>query len=305
MKKVIVLVLTIIVIAMVLPVSVCAITPIDVDRASSLTLQYRYNGESFADLEIRTYLVAEIYADGTYELTGDFKDYPVNIYGITSQTEWRQVTTTLAAYATADGLAPTYTKITDDSGTVVFDPIRTGMYLTLAVRVEKEGRVTLFESFLTSVPNPDEKGEMQYDVTAYPKCDQYVPTPEEIEYKVVKQWKDSGNTHARPDEVQVDILKNGELQSTEILSAENNWCYSWSAPDDGSKWQAVERQIAEVYTVTIEENGTTILITNVYNVPEPPPQTGETTVLWHYVLAMCIAGGVILALAIGRKREAS
>ncbi|MBQ7355648.1 MAG: Cna B-type domain-containing protein [Clostridia bacterium] len=302
MKKLIALLLAIPIIAALLPWSVCAISPIDTDRASSLTLHYRYNGEPFADLEIKTYRVAAIYADGTYALTGAFKDYPVNIYGITTAAEWRQVTTTLAAYAVADKLSPTETKPTDHNGTVVFDKITTGMYLTLAVRVEEQGRVTLFESFLTSVPNPDENGKMQYDVTAYPKCEQFEPTPEGIEYKIVKQWKDSGNTHARPDEVQVDILRNGELQSTQTLSAGNNWCYRWTAPEDGSQWQAVERQIADVYTVTIEENGTAILITNVYNVPEKPPQTGETAVLWPYVLAMCIAGGVIMVLAMGRRR---
>ncbi|MBQ8287930.1 MAG: hypothetical protein IJX76_04065 [Clostridia bacterium] len=139
MKKIVVLILAVLMMAAVLPLSVSAISPIDVDRASSLTLQYRYNGESFADLEIKTYRVAAICADGIYELTGNFRDYPVNIYGITTQAEWRQVTTTLAAYATADGLVPTCTGTTDDSGTVVFDDIRTGMYLTLAVRVEVDG----------------------------------------------------------------------------------------------------------------------------------------------------------------------
>lgn len=286
------------------PLTAYAITPIDPLRDSSLTLHYEYNQTAYEGLTVKSYRIAEVFADGTYALTGAFQSYPVSIYGITSQSEWKIIASTLEAYAIADQIEPTVTAVTDETGTVAFTDILPGMYLTLAIRVERETDITVFESFLSVVPYPSEDGEHNYDVVAHPKCQSFTPTPEEQEHKVVKQWKDNGYTEKRPESVIVDIYKDGVLQSTQSLSAENNWSYHWTSPDDGSEWKAVEREIPADYTVTVVENGNTIIITNVYKYePEPPPQTGDTTVMWPYVLSMCISGGIIVVLATWRKRK--
>lgn len=281
--------------------------PFDPDGKASLTLQYSYEGQPYEGIEIQTYRVADVDARGKFKLSGNFADYQISLLGISSQTEWKEITSTLAAYVVADQIAPELVGVTDEAGRVVFTDIQPGIYLTMGVQVENIRGLTVFESFLTVVPLPDENsdpGEILYlyDVTAYPKCESFIPGPDPIEYKVVKQWKDNGYTEKRPEFVEVDIYKNGELQTTEKLSSENQWSYSWTAPDDGSEWVAVEREIPEGYTVTIVKEGSTIVITNVYegDVP-PPPQTGDTTVLWPYVLVMCIAGGAILMLATWRR----
>jgi len=281
-----------------------AVTPIDPMRSSSLTLHYQHDGVCYEGIEVKTFRVAEVFADGSYALTGDFADYPVNIYGITSQTEWKNISSTLGAYAVADRLTPTRRSYTDNTGAVCFVDILPGMYLTLSVQIEEPQKITLFETFLTVVPHPSDSGDHNYDVTAYPKCQTFSPTPGETLYKVVKQWKDDGHASQRPASITVDILKDGVLQSTQQLSAKNNWCYTWSAPTDGSNWQAVERQIPSGYSVTVTKQDTTLLLTNTYDsdIPEPPP-SGDTAVLWPYALAMCLSGGMILVLAIWRGRS--
>lgn len=276
--------------------------PIETDAESSLTLQYRHDKVSFEGLLIQSYRVAEIFEDGSFALTGAFADYPVNIYGITSQTEWNTVASTLAAYAIADRIAPTCSGVTDPCGRVVFSNLLPGIYLTLSVSVENETEVLIFEEFLTTIPQTDEDGVHNYDVLAYPKSEKILP--ELAEYRIVKQWKDSGYWQNRPDDITVDIYCDGELFVTVELSAENNWTYCWSTELDGSVWTAVERDIAEDYTVTVVENGTTIIITNAYDDgQEPPPDTGDTTVLWPYVLAMCVSGTLLIALGLWRKRK--
>lgn len=288
----------------VFPLTAYAVTPIDPLKDSSLTIYYQHNDSTYEGLTVQSYRIAEVFADGTYALTGDFKDYPVSIYGVTSQAEWKLIASTLEAYAIADQLEPTVTGLTDAQGRVAFTNILPGMYLTLATKVERETDITLFESFLTVVPYPAEDGNHDYDVEAYPKCESFTPTPQEKEHKVIKQWKDSGYTEKRPESVTVDIFKNGVLESTQQLTSENNWCYIWKAPDDGADWTAVEREIPEDYTVTVVENGDTIVITNVYeHTPPPPPVTGDTTVLWPWVLALCISGAIMTVLATWRKRE--
>ena len=288
----------------VVPVSAYAAPSVDPDAEASLTLQYRCGGTAFAGLEIQTYRIADVLPDGTYTLTDAFAHVPVSIYGVTSQAEWTEIASTLAAYVAADHMEPTYRGVTDDAdGLLCFSGIRPGMYLTLSVRAETEAGTVVFEHLLTCVPNPDEAENPVYDVTVYPKSVVQQPETEAIEYRVVKQWKDSGSIQKRPESITIDLLKDGVLQTTQTLSAKNNWSYAWTAPDDGSKWQAVERNVPAGYTVTIVENGHTIVVTNACgNGHENLPSTGETAAWQPYAIGMGLSGALLLILAVRRKR---
>lgn len=276
---------------------------IDPQRESSLTLYYRYNNEPFEELGIKTYRVAQVDEFGNYTLTGVFADYPISISGVSSQTEWKQISSTLASYTIADGIVPDYSGETDGDGMVKFSNILPGMYLTLSVSEKSGERVVIFENFMTVVPRLDQDGRYDYHGVAYPKYSSYIPEPEEAEYKVVKQWKDMGYEEKRPEYVDVDIFKDGSLWSTVKLSSENNWSFSWKALDKKHNWTAVERNVPEDYTVTIVNDGYTVILTNDYKLDnENPPQTGEMFIMWPHILAMGLSGGVIMLLAIWRKR---
>lgn len=280
-----------------------AVVPIDPERPSSLTITYKYGENLYEGLPVKIYRVASVSPDGTYDLCGDFANYSVNIYGITSQSEWRQVTSTLASYIRADLLTPTKNALTDATGTAEFKDLLPGMYLTLSAIVESPSEIVIFEDFLTVIPYPSDSGDHDYDVQAYPKCEAHTPSIEETEYKIIKLWRDEGAEKERPKTVEIDIFKNGVLESTQILSASNNWSFAWKAPDDGSIWSVVERNIAKDYYVTIENNGNSFVITNTKLTDDPPaPPTGDTTVAWHYALPMCISGGILLIVATYRKR---
>ena len=298
------LVLTGLMLCILFPCAVNAASAVDPARSCALDLEYAYGGKGFAGLDIRIFRIAEVFEDGTYQLTGDFSDYPVNLYDITSQTEWKTIASTLSAYVAADELEAAATLQTDAEGKVHFDALQTGMYLTLSVKADTDKEICTFESFLICLPNFDEQGEPFYEVTAAPKCEIYEPKPENVEFKIIKQWKDAGNTDKRPGSVTVEILKDGKRVSIQILSTDNNWSYRWTAPDDGSVWQAVEREVPEDYKVAVVVSGHTIVVTNVYDYGyETPPDTGVTTVLWPYVLLMCLSGLVILILGLGRRKR--
>jgi len=303
MKKLTAFLLSLVLLWAILPTAVYTITPIDPTRPSSLTLQYAHNQTPFAGLTVSSYRVAEVAPDGTYTLTGDFAGYPVRIYAVTSQAEWRKIASTLAAYARADRLTPTCSGLTDQNGTVSFGDILPGMYLTLSVTVDRAGEITEFENFLTVVPHPAEDGCHNYDVTAYPKCSSRNPDGRETEFKAVKLWKDSGFAASRPESVTVDILKEGVLQTSQTLSPANNWSFRWTAPDDGSRWQVVEREVPAGYTVTVTAEGNTFVLTNAIESDVPPaPPTGQPPALWLLQLALGLSGGTLLVLAAWRKR---
>lgn len=256
----------------------------------SLTLDY---GEC-EDVLVSLYYVADVSEDLTFTLAGGFKNYPVKLNGVASQDEWKDISFTLAGYAAADKLVPLRSGSTDGDGRIVFDGLQRGMYLVPSAFCKEGDESRVFDAFLTVLPGVDENGEAVNHVNAIPKGGT-VEHEGEKKYKIVKQWKDHAREDARPSSVTVDILKDGEVYSTQILSAENSWTYSWDAPDDGSLWQAVERDVAENYTVVVEGSGQTLVVVNNYEYePPPPPQTGDTDVLWPYVLLLCVAGTVMI-----------
>lgn len=283
-----------------------AASPIDPNRPSSLTLEYHRGGEVFPGLEVQSFRVATVDAGGAYDLTGNFADYPVSIDGVTSQAEWRQIASTLAAYIQADDIRPTCTGTTGSDGTVQFTDLLPGMYLTLSVRHVSSTETTVFETFLTVLPQPAERGENSYDVTAIPKSTSYPRSETTRLLRVVKLWKDYGYTQQRPDSVTVDILKDGAVQSTQILSPANGWSYIQTVPDDGSLWQAVERNVADNYSVTCVDDGTGgVVITNTYRYGEEDvPATGHTVLIWFYVMLLCSGGCILLLLAAHTGRKA-
>lgn len=281
-----------------------AINPIDVYKPCSLTVEYGYSGEFFEGEEISTYRIADVYEDGTYSLTKEFSGYYVNIYGITSQAEWKKIASTLASYIAADSIEPTYKTTTDKNGCAIFENIEAGMYLTLETKVTSGETIITFENFLTAVPSPKDESDHLYDVFARPKYSAYTPTKKELDYKIVKQWKDEGNIDNRPENVEIDILKDGVVQSSVVLNTDNNWSYSWKCEDDGSTWQAVERNISEDYFVSVDYNGTTIIVTNFcFEAPENPPQTGDITTTEPYIAAMSISGILLMIIALLLKRR--
>ncbi len=303
MKRVAVLLLAAVLAVFSLSVDASA-TVVETEKVSSLTFVYAAEGIAFAGLQIQTFRIADVSAEGQYTLTGDFQDYPVSLYDVQSQAEWRNIASTLASYAVADGLAPTASGNTDETGTVKFENLLPGMYLTLSVRQETPELVTVFENFLTALPMPDGTGYYNYDVTARPKHETQVPSPAERDFKVVKQWKDGGDYALRPANVLVDLYQDGVLQETVTLSSENNWMHSWTAPDDGSLWTCVERQIPDGYTVTVVQEGNTFVLTNAHDGDIPTPPTGDSGSVYGYVLFMGLAGLVMILLSVWRKKAA-
>ncbi len=273
----------------------------ELPKNSVLTVEYSAEDISFDGLDVKTFRVADIKEDGSYSLCGAFSKYPVSLEVVRTQDEWRTIATTLSSYIVADGIAADSTAVTDSDGKAVFEGLEKGLYLVFGVQDERNGKVYSFEGFFTPLPRPDADGVPQYEVTALPKHTTHVPEPERIEYKVVKQWKDEGHSD-RPTSVTVEIYNDDELVTTEKLSSENNWSYTWTAEDDGSKWSVVETDIPEGYTVTVTDSQTTFIVTNSYVTAPPLPPMGDVSVAWPYVLALFSLGAVLLIISAQIKK---
>ena len=288
------------------PLSVHAQEPVDSNQACTLELEYSREGVGFAGLEVRIYRIAEIYEDGSYALIEPFSSFPVTIHGFSSQAEWRDAADTLAAYITANQLSPTASVLTGENGTAVFSNLTVGVYLVMGYSAELEDGICTFETFCIFLPTPQSDGTQKYHVTAKPKST-CTPKPEEpvmTEYQVMKLWKEGADSSHRPESITVDILRNGEVVETVVLSPENNWAYSWTAEDNGDVWTVVERDVPEEYTVVITHNETCFVITNTRTSPgEDPPYTGDTASLRFWTMAMVVSGLMLVLTGFWRKRS--
>ena len=78
------------------------------------------------------------------------------------------------------------------------------------------------------------------------------------------------------------------IDSLSVLSQENNWEYTWSDLDGGSKWQIVEANVPNGYTVTTTQESNIFVLTNTYPSKQPSklPQTGM--LWWPAPLLVCV-----------------
>ena len=280
-----------------------AATFIDTDTKGSLRLSYSYDGTPFEGLQIRIFRVAEVSAYGDFTLTGNFYDLPVDVNHVKTQDEWRELASTFSAYVTANEIAPEYELLTDGEGQATFADLPLGLYLVYMVRADQEDGYCHFDSFMISVPTLDAEDNWVYSVESRPKSVQKVIVPKEISYTVSKLWRDEGNANKRPQAVTIALYRDGEYVETVVLSEENNWMYTWTVVDDGAIWQAVELNVPEGYTVTLEQNGNCFLVTNSYEGDDDPPDTGDIGNPRLYLVAMCVAGVGLVTLGLTGKKK--
>ncbi len=291
------------------------IAPLSANGAEKCSMVLTYSKENavFSGLDIKIYRVA----DADLNKLSPFESYPVQVKGITSQSEWSDTAVTLRSYIVADSIEPYMSAETDAEGTVTFSGIEKGLYLVCGVRAEADSRHFIFYDFMINVSE---------NVTAKPKSGISEPTGGETTYSIIKLWKND-DLHSRPLSVTVDILKDGELHETVILDHINNWSYSFKSDSD-SVWSVAERNVPEDYFVLITEKAATFIITNTGYDENPddgtpgkdttavtgtgsdttgpdydPPQTGDTFPMKRYMLMLCISGMMLVILGFGMRRK--
>ncbi len=278
--------------------------PIQISKECSLTLKYVHNQASFPDLNVQLYQIATVSSDYQYTLTDNFSGTNLMLNGVTSTSEWDAMRTTLESYIVSNQLHANFEKVTDVNGSVTFSGLTPGMYFAMPVQFNSDGVCYYFDSALVAVPGLDENGLWIYDVTVLPKPEIDIPTGDDEEYKVVKLWRDNGNGEKRPTSIEVEIICNGEVVKTVVLSAANNWSYSWTAVDNGDKWQVSEKNVPDGYIMTVEEYTTSFTIINTIPDTPDPPKTGDTSNIGLYVMLMSISGVMMVILGITAKKKA-
>lgn len=317
-----------------LPVCAQAAGPVEQNRPADLTISCVNNKTALKGAAFHIYQVAEM--DGLGELTETeaFRDYPVNIRGENDEA-WKTMATTLEGYVLRDAVAPDYSGEIDENGLLTLADLPHGLYLVLSDEHRQGSRIYEAIPFLVLLPGRDRAtDEWLYDVTVTPKLNSR-PTGgggggggDTLTRKVLKVWNDEGGEDSRPEEITVQLLRDGKVFDTVQLTADNNWRHTWTELDAELDWTVVEKE-PEGYTVEVTREGVTFVITNTpedVDIPEDPtpagpgepptielpdepvpggpklPQTGQ---LWWPVPALVSAGLLLILAGLLRRRGAA
>lgn len=281
-KRIAAMLLSVLTLALILPVQAFAAASINLKKNVNLTISYQDDDTPLTGVQFDIYLVATVDESGELTATETFAPFNVNISG-NDDAAWRVLASTLEGYVQRDNIAPTDSGKTDEEGILTFPnetrSLKQGLYLVMGHRLELNGTVYETEPFMVQLPSLDpESSEWIYDVIVKPK---HEDKPEEdactITRKVLKIWKDNGHKEERPKEIVVQLLRDGEVYDSVTLNAANNWRYTWSDLDADHRWTVVEKEL-DGYTVEVTRVGITFVVTNTYDeeIPEEPTPTEPT-----------------------------
>lgn len=105
----------------------------------------------------------------------------------------------------------------------------------------------------------------------------HVEAYNESQLSVRKVWSD-GNANHDQDSITVNLLKDGEVEASQELNAENGWAYTFDRLAEGYTWTVEESDVPEGYEVSYDTVGTTTTITNTQKeapTPDPDPEPEE------------------------------
>ncbi len=99
----------------------------------------------------------------------------------------------------------------------------------------------------------------------------HVEAYNESQLSVRKVWSDGNANHAN-DSITVNLLKDGEVEASQELNAENGWAYTFDRLVEGHTWTVQEADVPEGYKVSYDTVGTTTTITNTKKTTPPAPK---------------------------------
>ena len=97
----------------------------------------------------------------------------------------------------------------------------------------------------------------------------HVEAYNESQLTVRKVWSNGNANHAN-DSITVNLLKDGRVERSQVLNAENGWAYTFDRLLEGHTWTVEEADVPAGYTVRYSTVGTMTTITNTKKTPSKP-----------------------------------
>lgn len=264
-------------------------------------------------MEISLYRVAD-YED-SFTLAGKFQNYQVSL-DQKDQDGWKGAARALEDYIGRDGIKADIVKKSGNDKIAYFENLSRGLYLATGqtIEVQKKGKTMVYIPNASLIVLPDVREEDPYHISPELKYDDKKKSEDsQTKLRALKIWK-KDQKEKRPTSVTVELLRkdaNGKVTvvDSQILSKENGWAYTWENLSSQASWSVSEKDVPSGYTVSIRQQGSTVMVTNTAKTPEQTenggnntgkpgqklPQTGQ---LWWPLPLLLLAG--VSCLIIGR-----
>lgn len=274
--------------------------PVQAAKNGSITIiDKTYEGKLLENINVKLYKVADFTDNSRSEIVmkDAFKDFELDIDKLVSSDALEESARLCESFIREHSIKPLATTITDKNGNAVFSNISDGIYLVMQSQVNYDEYTVTSVPFYVQVPFVDKDGNVNYQVTTYPKNE--VVYPEDMdELSVIKIWKDNNNKDKmRPDYIEVGLYGNGQLKETVVLNNLNNWSYTWSDLSKDVVWNVEEINVPDNYRMTSERNQNHITITNEFDSDGDSYEiadTGDKMRMGFYVMLFAVSGGLIL-----------
>ncbi|MDB2086785.1 MULTISPECIES: Cna B-type domain-containing protein [Clostridium] len=274
--------------------------PVQAAKNGSITIiDKTYEGKLLENINVKLYKVADFTDNSRSEIVmkDAFKDFELDIDKLVSSDALEESARLCESFIREHSIKPLATTITDENGKAVFSDISDGIYLVMQSQVNSDEYTVTSVPFYVQVPFVDKNGNVNYQVTTYPKNE--VVYPEDMdELSVIKIWKDNNNKDKmRPDYIEVGLYGNGQLKETVVLNNLNNWSYTWSDLSKDVVWNVEEIKVPDNYRMTSERNQNHITITNEFDSDGDSYEiadTGDKMRMGFYVMLFAVSGGLIL-----------
>ena len=277
-------------------------------NGSIIIIDKIYEGKLLENINVQFYKVADFTDNSRREIVmkDAFKDFELDIDKLVSSDALEESARLCESFIREHSIKPLATTITDKNGNAVFSNISDGIYLVMQSQVNYDEYTVTSVPFYVQVPFVDKDGNVNYQVTTYPKNE--VVYPEEMdELSVVKIWKDNNNKDKmRPDYIEVGLYGNGQLKETVVLNNLNNWSYTWSDLSKDVVWNVEEINVPDNYRMTSERNQNHITITNEFDSDGDSYEiadTGDKMRIGFYVMLFAVSGGLILICVKCRRKK--
>lgn len=245
-----------------------------VDGNASISALYLVDHRPVSDVTISAHRIATLDDDDIvwqdayekYHLTTEIQDSEGAI----------ALAQTMAAYVLRDSIRADFQAKTGPDGYAKFESLPEGLYLITGSQYSLGRHTYSIVPTLVPLPCLSENGELNFHVEIELKHESiYTPPPSPSPgltiRKVLKVW--DLNTRD-PEPISVNLLRNGNVYDTQVLSEENNWTYTWRGLDDDCFWTLVEESAPDGFSTLVTKQGATFVVTNTEEAPHeptPPP----------------------------------
>lgn len=283
--------------------------PVQATKNGSITIiDKTYEGKLLENINVQLYKVADFTDDSRREIVmkDAFKDFELDIDKLVSSDALEESARLCESFIREHSISPLATTVTDKNGKAVFSDISDGIYLVMQSQVNSDEYTVTSVPFYVQVPFVDKDGNVNYQVTTYPK-NEVVYLEDMDELSVIKIWKDNNNKDKmRPDYIEVGLYGDGQLKETVVLNNLNNWSYTWNDLSKDVVWNVAEINVPDNYRMTSERKQNQITITNEldsdgdsYEIAE----TGDKMRGGFYVMLFAVSGVLLLIYVKCRRKK--